>query len=392
MKYLILYKNLLQYFMKLITIILIVLCFPISLYCQEQPIDVTDQTIKIGTNSEESLYYGFAEGDQIIFNFKEINGKDLKEIEIIEYPTNSKFSDFKATSIENKIIHVVKKGVYEFRFYNGNLLSGRICKIQIQRIPANANNKNFNTNVSWIIKQDTTWNTYTKDILVSYDTSYVQKTKKELANSSQKEELIIDKTQRVHSQSNENGNKTFLFFSLPSNKINEYQSTKVISWAYWVGVGEEANQAWKQNVQIVGGMVKGAASYYSSPLGALAVGAIVDLMTPKMGEDVYYAISDNSGKDNFMAGNEYRLWDSGKGVAGYKKFTASNLCQGTYFVLLSNDNYIQGIDVSVKVVAIIETNTYIDKQYTEQIIRPKYEKKIFRDPVITKTKIPIICN
>ena len=56
-------------------------------FAQQAPIDVTEQTIKIGPMQEQELQFGFAAGDKILFQFKEINDKELKEIEVIEYPT-----------------------------------------------------------------------------------------------------------------------------------------------------------------------------------------------------------------------------------------------------------------------------------------------------------------
>ncbi|MGL5888387.1 MAG: hypothetical protein ACRC3B_00800, partial [Bacteroidia bacterium] len=45
----------------------------------DSAVDVTEQTLKISGNSEEILYYGFAEGDKILFSFSETDGKELKE-------------------------------------------------------------------------------------------------------------------------------------------------------------------------------------------------------------------------------------------------------------------------------------------------------------------------
>jgi len=185
----------------------------------------------------------------------------MKEIEIVEYPNNSKFSDYKTKKIENKTINVTKTGVYVFRFKN-SAIAGRICKIKIQRIPASDETKNFNSTVTWINKQDTTWNTYTKDVIIGYDTTYVQKTKRELIKTEQKEELIFDKTQRVHSSTNSNGNKTNVFFTLPKNETTPFKTTKVISWAYWIGVDEAGNKAWEQNSKTVSSLAKGAAAIY----------------------------------------------------------------------------------------------------------------------------------
>ena len=374
-------------FIKIIFVFCILISIGFKLNAQEL-IDVTDQTIKIGGLKEEEIYFGFAEGDKITFNFKEINGKELKELEIIQYPNNSKFSEYKTSKVENKSLLVAKTGVYIFRFKN-SAITGRICKIQIQRMPSNELLKNFNTTVTWISKQDTTWNTYTKDVIIAYDTTYQQKTKIELVSSEQKEELIMDKSQRVHSTSNANGNKTSLFFTLPKNEKGNYVTKKVIAWAYWVGVGDEANQAWKSNMKTVSNLAKGVATLYTTPLGALAVGAVTDLMIPKVGENVYYAITDQTNKDLFIAGIDFVVSDQGNGIAGYKKFVDSRLCQGTYFICLSNDNMMQGIDANVKVVAIIETNKYEDKAYTEMTVTPKYEKKMFSDPIIKTSRIPV---
>ena len=121
-------------------------------------IDVVESTLKIGALGEEVFYYGFAEGDKIIFNFEELKGKELKEIEIIELPSSSKFMDYKSVSIKNKELTVQKTGIYKFRFSN-SAVAGRICKYKIQRIPASEVTANFNTSVYWKTNYDTTYYT-----------------------------------------------------------------------------------------------------------------------------------------------------------------------------------------------------------------------------------------
>lgn len=370
--------------------ILLVIASSITLFpaFAQEPIDVTDQTIKIGATRSEEIMLGFAGGDKIVFNFTEVNGKDLKEVEVIEYPSTSKFSDFKTNKIENKILAVSRQSVYIFRFKNA-AFGGRVCKIHVQRIPANNETKNFNTAVSWIPKQDTTWNTYTKNIVIGYDTTFAQKTKKELIKTEQREELLLDKPQRIHSTTNENGNRTSVFFTLPPNSITHNKITKVIAWAYWIGVGEEANKAWQSNVKVMQSAIKTGAAYFTTPLGALAIGAVANLLTPKLGEDVYYAVTDQQNRNLFQAGQQFRLYDNGKGQAGYRKFTNPGLCQGTYFICMSNDNSFQGIDATVKVIAIVETSEYEDKAFTEMIVNPRFEKKLFKEPTIKSYNAPV---
>jgi len=119
------------------------------------------------------------------------------------------------------------------------------------------------------------------------------------------------------------------------------------------------------------------------------LGAVTDLAVPSIGEDVYYAIADQMNKDFFLLGSQYRIYDEGKGVAGFKKFTEPSFCQGQFHILLSNDNVMQGINANIKVVAIVETNIYEDQQYTDINVIPRYEKKAFSDPIINTFKVPV---
>jgi len=375
--------------MKHVLFLFLLLSSIISI-CQIQPVDVADITLKVKSGGTEELIYGFAPGDQIVFNYEEESGKELKEVEIIELPSTSKFKDYKPTKIENKVINVYKKSLFLFKFTNSSL-SARICKIKIQRIPKSEDLISFNTNWTWKTIFDTTYVPYKQDSLVGYDTIRYTEYIKELSQTIQTEELIFDKTQTVHSEMNSAGNKSWLFFSLPINQNSTYETKKVIAWAYWVGVGTEASDAWKQNVAIAGSIVKGAAQFFTSPLGALAIGAITDLVLPKpgSGEDVHYSITDEIGKAGFMAGVEYKVYDQGTGIAGYRKFSADGICQGSFFVCLLNDNKITPIDVNVKVVAIIETKKYEDKPYQRMKINPKYVTLTKRKMVINKSQVRI---
>ena len=112
----------------------------------QQPIEVAESAVKVGIKAEEVVYYGFAEGDKLIFSFEEANGKEMKEVEIVEMPSTSRFMDVKTSKIENKTITVSRTGIYKFRFANSALLP-RVCKYKIQRIPASNATQNFNTTV-----------------------------------------------------------------------------------------------------------------------------------------------------------------------------------------------------------------------------------------------------
>lgn len=377
--------------MKKFTVIFSLIFSSFSGIYSQNLIDVTDQTIKIGSMKEEKLLFGFAEGDQIIFNFQEVDGKELKEIEILEYPDYSRFADFKTNRIDNKNISVAKQGVYVFRFKN-SAVSGRICKIKIQRIPLSDKTVNFNSAIKWETKQETTYNTYVKDVLVGYDTTYIQKSKKELVKTEFSDDMIVDKTERVHSLNNlDYKNYKTVRVPLPQNEYSTYKTKTIVAWAYWVGVGKEASESWTRNVKVLGGVASTVAGILISPLAKYAVGIATNLATPSMGEDVaYWFIPDYRNEQLFMTNQSFTQFDMGKGVAAFGK--NSSRTQGEFYIGLLNDNQIIGIDVNVKITVIWETKFYEDKNYTEMVVKPRYEKKQFSDPIITTTTVPVTGN
>jgi len=352
----------------------------------QELIDVTEQTIKLGGHKEEELYFGFAAGDKIIFSFMEADNKELKEIEIIEYPNNSRFSDYKVKRIENKTINVAKTGVFIFRFQN-SAIAGRICKIKIQRIPANEDTKNFNSSVTWITKQDTIWNTYTKDVIIGYDTTYVQKTKKELLKIDTIFTPLFDKILRVHSETAIGKSQyTYATVEFPQNtyypnQYNPYNSTEVVCWTYWIGVGQKAREAYdKANKNLSMGISAiGALTGYGA-LASLAVSGISIFANTEIGDNVRY-------KFYGMQNGQNIIYDYGNVITASGR--NDKITQGSFSVELYNDNFREGIDVTLKMIVMQLTKTWRDTQYTEQKIVPRYEKKIFSEPVIKTLKIPI---
>lgn len=336
---------------------------------QLDPISVADLTLKVSSLGNEELYYGFAEGDQIIFSFEEKNGKELKEIEIIELPSNSKFMDFKSSRIENKTFHVHKKGVYLFRLTNG-ALGGRVCKIHIQRIPKSEDLITFNTNWRWETHYDTTYVPYTEDSLVGYHNVTVKKTRKELVTVDTIATELFSKTERVHSETAIGKTQyAYLNVHLPQNsysptKFNPYQSTEVVAWSYWIGVGQKANEEYeKANKNLTTGIkMVGSLTGYGA-LASLAVTGISMFEVPSAGDNVRYQfISAQYGVQ--------KVFDLGNGIAASGRHT--DILQGGFTIQLYNDNVMEGIDVSVRVVAISIRKTWRDKEYTEQRSEPKY--------------------
>lgn len=218
----------------------------------QEPVDVAEISVKIGARGEEELYYGFAEGDKIIFSFTEADEREVKEVEIIELPTNSKFQDIETKGVKEKIIKVTKKGIYKFRFYNSAILKGRICKVKIQRIPKSSDLADFNTGVKWVEKFDTTYSIKTETVITGYNTVNVQQSRKILASIDTSVISVADRLERVNSTTKLNGTSVaWVNFQLPentasSNTYNPYRTSQVESWAYSLSVGG-SGEAWYKN-------------------------------------------------------------------------------------------------------------------------------------------------
>lgn len=296
-------------------------------------IDVADNTFKLVGFGEEVFYYGFAEGDQLILNFEEVKGKALKEIEIIELPTFSKFMDYKTKKIENKTINITSTGIYKFRFSN-SAMSGRICKVKIQRIPVEKSTENFNSNVYWKTVYDTTYTTVQERYLISKDTVIHN---------------ITDQVAKVHSTTNLNGNKTTFNFTLPENTV---------SWSYYVGVNQAGQEAYEQATRE---LASNAAPLVSKipgygPLAALALGSTSYISQLQKGEDIDYYVCFGDNVNLFLDSQAFYYIKKGKVINDFSQMT-NNLI-GTYHFCLSNDNAITGVTVTVKVTAIAVTENW----------------------------------
>lgn len=337
--------------MKYLTTISIFIFIPFFIFAQDT-LDVVDKKIKIGGVATVTEYYGFADGDKIIFSLTVEGKKDLKDITISEYPNNVKFADHKTDKIENKVLNISRNSVYSFEYYNSNL-SGRTVEIKIQRIPKSDQTKFFNTNVMWVNKVDTTYSAKQNTYQVKSDTSFVD---------------VINSTVRVHSTTNLNPNKTMVDFTIPANTIK---------WTYWIGVGNDSQEAFKKDEKE---FANSASKLIGSinPLAGLAVG-LFSMSHSKVGDNVYYYfLSNYTDVQKFNSGQEFMQFKNGNVVTdfGLMNYPSSN--NQKYYLGLMNDNTLEGIDVNVKILAVVVNN--------------QYESIVENVPSYFNTRIPVIEN
>jgi hypothetical protein len=284
----------------------------------QTPVDIADNTIKVSGLGEEVFYYGFAGGDQLIFNFKEIDGKDLKEIEITEFPSSSKFTEYKTNKVENMTLKIERTAVYKFRFTNGTLF-GRICKINIRRIPADSTKK-FNPVVYWKTVQDTSYTTEPEEYIVRTDTVFSN---------------LTDMYIKVHSRWNVNNNrKNYFYFTLPNNTL---------AWSYYIGVNRKGQEAYEMAAQ----RLSTETGY--SPLAALIYGRESYLPHFFSGEDIDYSISDGNFASTFLAVPACYV-NKRKVITDFSKMT--HPVRGKFRFGLHNNNLIIPVNVVVKIATL----------------------------------------
>lgn len=336
-----------------------------------EPVLVTESTIILDVDQTKELYFSFAEGDEIVFDVEMVKGKHIKEIEVVEMPNKTLLTEFKSNGLKEKRIQIRNKGIYKFKFYSSSL-TRRVCKIKIHRIPKDNSTKSFNTNWKWATKRDTTYTSYQADSLTGYQTIKYTETIKELKETKYEEIMLFEKKQRVHSYWNPNPSRTYLRVDLPNINNNNFREERIIAWSYWIGVGQEGAEAYKENIKSVSSFVENAAKiYYQSPLAGVAVGAITDLVIPTTGQDIqYYFIEDFDNVTLFLNQQNFLQFDQGKGIAAFGRSERTQ--KRTFYIGLFNDNSRLGLDVDVKVLAIKEIKIYENKVYDREKEEPQY--------------------
>jgi len=298
----------------------------------QPPIDIVESTFKIPAKSEKVFFYGFAKGDQIIFNFEVVKGKHLEEIEVIELPSYLKFADYKSKKIENKTLNISKESIYKFRLVNSGKRD-RICKIRVQRIPGSIETSDFNSKVNWRTVYDTTYTTTTdqEEYLISKDT------------------VVHNLTDRVESVPvfNPYGMTSFNF-TLP---------TSTVAWSYYLGVNQEGQQAYKEAANELSTNPFVTALAGSDPLTAILFGFAPHIAKLISGQNVQYWIVRRDDVNGCFDNNESILYiKKGNVINDFSHMTTELI--GMHHFCLANDNFIETIDVIVKVAAIAVTENW----------------------------------
>lgn len=331
-----------------------------------QPVTVADLTLAVSGGEDKELYYGFAAGDEVLFSFFETNNRKIKEVEVSAWPNQVRYADYEITDARDKKILVPATGVYRFRFKNTGLSAERVIRISIRRRPASEQQRLFDTGVRWEERLDTFYREGNKE-WPAWTDSQETEMRRVLVRSDTSALTIMEKTERIFSRSGMlyGSNKADIKFRLPQNQYmpdrgNPEFSAEVTGWAYWIGVGDEADRSYRDaNLKAVSKiadaaaglkLISGATGY--GALALLAIKGVSMFSNPPKGDNVRYALWNDKGEQI----------DSGNSITAYRRMETP--LQGDFTLQLFNDNMIDGINVSVKVLAIQVTRSWREEPFT----------------------------
>jgi len=288
-------------------------------------IDITDMIFKISPRQEKIFAYTFAKGDTIVLNANVQSGNSISKIDVIEWPSSIRFQGYDIKEILDKKITVNKNNVYLFKVKNDAIFKSQTYQFKIQRIPVSEEFIDFNTVVVWDTTYDTIYVTCLDTVLVKVDTVFDE---------------IVNTSLKLGSQLT-GGTRSSIPVTLPTN---------IIQWAYWIGVGQEAQDGLKAMEKTL----PAAAELLgiTNPVAAFAVGLIPDLFSMNQGLDItYYFIRDNTNLRNFMNGESfYQFRERKKIITDYAKNSEN---EGSFYIGLSNSHSaITSKLVTVKIVAV----------------------------------------
>lgn len=343
-----------------------------------EPIIVTEQTLKI--NGEQRFFYAFEEGDQILIDLSLVKGKNLKELEVLVYQGGSRFQDRQVEKLVSKVIKVPKRAVYEFRLKSGG---AKVVRFKLKRIPYYEARSDFDTHVRWKTVKDTIRRNYRERTNVVYDTTWVTKYRRVLHKIDTGYLEVVNQQERVHSRTNlSNSNINTLRFNLPPTIEKKLFEQEVLAWAYWIGVGQEGMENYDKELKK---FLRMAASKIITKnlLAGIALGVYSVVYNPPKGENIHYTLTtSHNGKKSTVS--------NGNIISTFGRETKQ--LEGQVDLKLTNDNIMNGLNVNMQLLAVVQKRHYVMEGHQERVITPLEKKEIKGKVLVREREVPIINN
>ncbi|MFZ4632911.1 MAG: hypothetical protein ACOYNO_01760, partial [Saprospiraceae bacterium] len=331
----------LAYFMKFVALLFAALLSAQTALAQDfAPILVSDQTFKL-TGADE-YRFALAEGDRIDLRVEMLVGREIREIELYQYPNYPILRDYNMDQVLERSFVAPKTDVYILRFKEAGMAK-KVCRFTLHRTPASAETARMDTRVTWELKPSVQYQIARRKVAVG-----------------KKMELVSLGGQLTVPA----GRMGFV------SPVNAYQFTlppHTIRWAYRLSVGQASAEARKKDAETLAQLLKTTAARAApvqpeTALAAFALGMAIDLTTSSIGEDVEYALVDAPNVPVFFDKGQYQAFIQQKGVSVDVQRRYAPL-EGTYFFALRSDNWVNAIDVHVDIEAVTEEPVFAEELY-----------------------------
>lgn len=357
--------------------------------CGNDTICVSNQSIRLKSKSKSTIYFSFHQGDVVSFSIKEKNNKNITLFSAQEEGQRIVYQAQNIQKLHSGLFYVPITKVYHFTFFNDALFSRNIQFI-ISRIPSSNAYNNFNTTPLWVDKIDTIYDVRKNDKIIRFDSVWVTipiLTKDTCVTS---EEITLDQTIRLESSiSLRKKNRAVIEINMDKKHTTELIEIKPIAWAYWIGVGEEAQQSWNQTAKNLTKLTGSILSKFVNPLLGFAVGIIPEFITPSSGKNIsYWFVNDTSQVNNFLNKTDFKAIEQGKAIVSYgKKNDTQNV---KLYLCILNESAISPVEVNIKFAIQYEECKKIIGFENKLQLKPVYERENANKPIYRTYKVPVV--
>ncbi len=312
---------------------------------------VLEKTVEVTVFKKGYFSQSFVAGDTVIITIQEEHGKNLSKVLIEDVNSPFKRLAQNVTNMEERLI-VTTDTDFNFTFQQKLRLKNpfplkRKLKIKIEK-------------EQFVMPEIVAVNDF-----VETETVTIQHKTYELKQSDTTFSRIMEEAVYLGSTI-EPGSKTRKIFPITPVPGTTY-------YVYWIGVGKPTMLDY-QTLQTKMPLTWSAEGVLE-PIDAFALGKINQLPTGIHGEDVLFAITNETNKNAFLKGKPFSAKLKRKGIVAYGYIDAAYVPESeASFICLNNDNEVSGINVYLKILAV---NI---KQEFEEIIKEEVitTNKVFR--------------
>ncbi len=327
---------------------------------QTERLHLTEQDIKPTKDTPVTLGFGLYKDDKLIISLNSEKNKPIEEVLISQGNLNL-FSKKQVLPGTFEIL-VPETGVINFKFVGTKF--GQDIHVKIEREPANADARLFNTALELSKRYDTTFIDYISDSVVGLqEPIFSPKTFRTVVSSDYESVKMHEQKYKL-----KGSQRKGVVFKQPEKELaSPDKKMKLLGYQIIITSAAGADAMWKA---ISMGVEIG--SMFLSPAVGIAAGTAFSMIAPQEGgEPVYFAImSDKTQLDIFLdekSNTQPLVFDAGL-ATGY---SGTWMPMETFAVGLKNLNIAAEIEVSLAVYAVYQATIFAEISQNQVIVKPK---------------------